>query len=92
MSLKRKTDKALNGFGNFMGKTRENLREVERAPEYFVKGYLKGAVGATKLAGDVSTGVLKEMSGIVAYGVREATGQKKRKGPYKSNLAKGWFE
>lgn len=96
MSFKRKTDKALNRFGNFMGKTRENLREVERLPEHFVKGCakgsVKGAAGATRFVGDVGTGGLKEMSGIVAHGMRELTGQKKPKCPYKSNLSKDWFE
>jgi len=96
MSFKKTVDNSLNTFGNTMADLRDVGREIERIPEKFVIGTTKAAVKApvalAKGGADVGVGVLKEMSTILAYGARELTGNKKRKGLYKSNLAKGWFE
>ncbi|WP_424972634.1 hypothetical protein [Dinoroseobacter sp. S76] len=47
---------------------------------------------ATEAGKDVPLGVAKELSSILAYSVREVTGAQKRTTPFKSNVAKGWFE
>lgn len=96
MSFKKAADRSLNKFGNTMGNLRDAGHELERIPEKAVKATARVATKApgalAKEAADISVGVLKEMSGIVAYGAREVTGSKKKAGPFKSNLAKGWFE
>lgn len=95
-SFKKTVDNSLNAFGNKMGDLRQFGLDLERLPERAIKGAAKGAVkvpGALARGGaDVGVGVLKELSSVVAYGAREATGAKKKSKPYKSNVAKGWFE
>ena len=52
----------------------------------------QGIKNAGRCGVDVSVGVAKELSSIVAFGCREVTGTKKRKGKFKSNVATKWFE
>jgi hypothetical protein len=96
MSFRKNVDKGLNKFGNSMADLRDAGREAERMPEVLAKGAAKAVVkvpGALAKGGaDVGVGVLKELSGILAYGGRELTGSKKANGSCKTNLAKGWFE
>lgn len=92
MPTKRQINKAVNAVGNKLGDLREIGHEIERAPEHFVKGSGKAAAGLAKASGVLGVDVLKELSGIAAYGARELTGAKKPTKPFKSNLAKGWFE
>lgn len=96
MFSKKTIDTTANKFGTAMGHLQDTGREIERIPEKFVKGTAKAAVKApvslAKGGADIGTGVLKELSSVVAYGAREATGAKKSTRPYKSNVAKGWFE
>ena len=96
MSFKKKVDKSLNRFGNTMADLQDFGREVERMPEKLVKGTAKAAVKApvalAKGGADVGVGVLKEMSGFLAFGARELAGTKETKRSKKANLAKGWFE
>ena len=58
----------------------------------YKKGLARLADNAAEAGKDVPLGVAKELTAVLAYGYRELTGVKKRKGPYKSNVAKKWFD
>lgn len=85
MLFKHKVDNGLNKFGNSMANLLDVGREIERIPEKFVKGTTKAAVKApvalAKAGADVGVGVLKEMSGILAYRIRASCHQDHRTAP-----------